>query len=337
MRMLIFLFYQAVDSIEFSLNFCQAFRGHCFSVSSAYKAFTVLSDFPHVCANSGQSGTWGMVCLTVQFSKAVIAAKGQIHVGAVWRCHREFIRLHGVSWAPPFLQSLQGCLLLWTSPFGAPARKLGLYLPGSEVQFLGLPTSGAKQQKNREWKKQWGLLYPLRSTATQSSRVLWPHCASSPATTRLLGTGLARAGVSVQRPPPFSLSIRAPSPALGAGTLSMPLSSVRFMLHWVRTGKNGKLSTSLVVLWIPGFIPSSPVIVYVSEFSNRCSMPSGQVLQLHWVGETGRIECLFLRNHFLFLLKCMCLVHPDSVILLSTKRKWATRPWQGMEEPYMHF
>ena len=175
-----FLFYQAVDSVEFRLNFCQAFRGYCFSVSSAYKTFTMLSDLPHVCATTGQSGTRGMVCLTVQFSKAVIAAKGQIHVGVVRRCHGEFMRLHGVSWAPPFLQSPQGCLLLWASPFGPPARKLGLYFPRSEVHFLGLPTSGAKQQKNREWKKQWGLLYPLRSTTPQSSRVLWPPLCQQP-------------------------------------------------------------------------------------------------------------------------------------------------------------
>ncbi|XP_057405855.1 protein cordon-bleu isoform X5 [Balaenoptera acutorostrata] len=51
---------------------------------------------------------------------------------------------------------------------------------GSEVHFLGLPTSGAKQQKNREWKKQWGLLYPLRSTTPQSSRVLWPPLCQQP-------------------------------------------------------------------------------------------------------------------------------------------------------------
>lgn len=56
MRMLIFLFYQAVDSTEFSLNFCQAFCSYCFSTSSAYKAFSVLSDLPHVCSAAARLG-----------------------------------------------------------------------------------------------------------------------------------------------------------------------------------------------------------------------------------------------------------------------------------------
>lgn len=56
MRMLIFLFYQAVDSTEFSLNFCQAFCSYCFSTSSAYKAFSVLSDLPHVCSAPARLG-----------------------------------------------------------------------------------------------------------------------------------------------------------------------------------------------------------------------------------------------------------------------------------------
>ena len=30
------------------------------------------------------------------------------------------------------------------------------------------------------------------------------------------------------------------------------------------------------------------------------------------------------------------MVHPESRILFSTKKKWAIKPWKDMEEPYMH-
>lgn len=51
--------------------------------------------------------------------------------------------------------------------------------------------------------------------------------------------------------------------------------------------KNGKLTASLVVLWILVFFPNVPPTIYFSESSNSHSKHSVQVLQLYSVGKTG--------------------------------------------------